>query len=209
MQLFASRPQPASLSLCIPAGTTVALIGESGAGKTTLLRLLARDQDPAAGEITAGGSSLRAFDPALWRQRLSVLDQDATLIDGTLAANLRLAAPAAPDAELRERLDELGLSHLPLSAWVGEGGARLSGGERQRVALARALLRASDVLLLDEPTAHLDADTERLAVQAIRRRRAGRTLILATHRPAPLALAQQLYRLQAGTLTPLEIPHGL
>ncbi|GGR07747.1 amino acid ABC transporter ATP-binding/permease protein [Deinococcus ruber] len=209
VHLFASSPQTAALNLSIPAGTTVALIGDSGAGKTTLLRLLARDHDPVGGNITAGGTSLRAFDPALWRQRLSVLDQDAALIDGTLAANLRLAAPAAPDAELRERLDELGLTHLPLTAWVGEGGARLSGGERQRVALARALLRPSDVLLLDEPTAHLDADTEPLAVQAIQRRRAGRTLILATHRPAPLALAQQIYRLHAGTLTLLEISHGL
>ena len=192
------------LNLNIPVGTSLAIIGESGAGKTTLLRLLARDLDPLAGEISANGISLKALDPARWREQFSVLDQDAALIDGTLAANLRLAAPDATDAELRERLDELGLTHLRLNDWIGEGGARLSGGERQRVALARALLRPSHILLLDEPTAHLDPASELLAVQAIQRRRAGRTLILATHQTAPLALADQIYRLQHGTLTRLE-----
>ncbi|WP_420597001.1 amino acid ABC transporter ATP-binding/permease protein [Deinococcus sp.] len=192
------------LNLNIPAGASLAVIGESGAGKTTLLRLLARDLDPLAGEISANGISLKALDPAHWGEQFSVLDQDAALIDGTLAANLRLAAPEASDAELRERLDELGLTHLKLNDWIGEGGARLSGGERQRVALARALLRPSRLLLLDEPTAHLDPASELLAVQAIERRRAGRTLILATHQAAPLALADQIYRLQHGTLTRLE-----
>ena len=195
------------LNLSIPAGAVLAVIGESGAGKTTLLRLLARDLDPLVGEITADGLSLSAFDPPHWRQQFSILDQDAALIDGTLAANLRLAAPEASDAELRERLDELGLPHLKLNDWIGEGGARLSGGERQRVALARALLRPSHILLLDEPTAHLDPASELLAVQAIERRRAGRTLILATHQAAPLALADTVHRLHAGTL--MELPHGL
>ena len=94
-----------------------------------------------------------------------------------------------------------------MNDWIGEGGARLSGGERQRVALARALLRPSQILILDEPTAHLDPASERLAVRAIKRRRAGRTLILATHQAAPLALAEHLYRLHQGTLT--ELDHGL
>ena len=200
------------LNLTVPAGAALAIIGESGAGKTTLLRLLARDLDPLAGEITANGISLKALDPARWREQFSVLDQDAALIDGTLAANLRLALPSASDAELRERLDELGLPHLKLNDWIGEGGARLSGGERQRVALARALLRPSQILILDEPTAHLDPASEALAVQAIERRRANRTLILATHQAAPLALADQTYllqhsRLHQGTLT--ELDHGL
>lgn len=196
-----------AVNLDIPAGASVALIGESGAGKTTLLRLLARDLDPVVGEISANGILLKAFDPAHWREHLSILDQDAALIDGTLAANLRLASPTATEAELRERLDELGLPHLELNDWIGEGGAKLSGGERQRVALARALLRPSDILLLDEPTAHLDPASETLAVQAVQRRRAGRTLILATHQRAPLALADQIYRLQYGILT--ELDHGL
>ena len=209
VHLFAQSRQPIAHSLHLPHGSTVAIIGESGAGKTTLLRLLARDHDPAAGDIEAGGVSLKSFDLALWGRQLSLLDQDAALLDGTVAANLRLAQPDATDAELRERLDELGLPHLPLNAWVGEGGARLSGGERQRLALARALLRPSNILLLDEPTAHLDADAEQLAVQAIERRRAGRTLIFATHRPAPLELAQRIYRLHAGTLTLLETRYGL
>ncbi|TSA83114.1 ATP-binding cassette domain-containing protein [Deinococcus detaillensis] len=198
---------PSRLTHSFPHGSATAIIGESGAGKTTLLRLLARDLDPASGQISVGGTPLTQLDPAAWRTQLSILDQDAALMDGTVAANLRLALPTASDAELRERLDELGLSHLNLDNWIGEGGAKLSGGERQRVALARALLRPSAVLILDEPTAHLDPVSEGLAVAAIQRRRAGRTLIFATHHTAPLSLADTLCRLHQGNLT--ELPHGL
>ncbi len=188
------------LNLSVPAGASVALIGESGAGKTTLLRLLTRDLDPQGGRVTRGGQPLPNLDPGALLQRVAVLDQDAPLLDASVRDNLRLGNPDAPEGRLRDLLDRLGLHALHLDDWVGEGGARLSGGQRQRLALARTLLKPSDTLILDEPTAQLDPESEARALRVIQEERAHRTLILATHRAPPLALAQRTYRLHAGKL---------
>ncbi|GGL00122.1 thiol reductant ABC exporter subunit CydC [Deinococcus radiotolerans] len=191
------------VTLHLPAGARVAVTGPSGAGKSTLLGLISRDLDPTAGRVTLGGTDLRALALADLRARLSLHEQDAPLLDGTVEENLRLGGPHAPPERLRELLDDLGLEDLTLDTWVGEGGTRLSGGQRARVSLARALLKPADVLLLDEPTAHLDPDTEARVLRVIHRECAGRSLLLVTHRPAPLALADQVYRLQDGHLHPL------
>ncbi|MXV21156.1 ATP-binding cassette domain-containing protein, partial [Deinococcus xianganensis] len=191
------------VTLPLPPGARVAVTGPSGAGKSTLLGLISRDLDPTAGRVTLGGTDLRALALADLRARLSLHEQDAPLLDGTVEENLRLGDPHAPPGRLRALLDDLGLADLPLDTWVGEGGTRLSGGQRARVSLARALLKRSDVLLLDEPTAHLDPDTEARVLRVLGRECAGRTLLLVTHRPAPLALADQVYRLQDGHLHPL------
>ncbi|WP_288433575.1 ATP-binding cassette domain-containing protein [uncultured Deinococcus sp.] len=190
-------------ALTLYPGERVALTGESGGGKTTLLRLIARDLDPDGGAVLVSGTDLRDLDPAAWRGALSLHEQHAPVLDGTLRENLRLGDPAATEARLRALLDDLGLAHLPLDNWVGEGGTRLSGGERARVSLARALLRPSPLLLLDEPTAHLDPDTEAQVLAVLEREAAGRTLLLVTHRPAPLALAERVLELRGGQLWPL------
>ncbi|MFC3832925.1 MULTISPECIES: amino acid ABC transporter ATP-binding/permease protein [Deinococcus] len=190
------------VSLRLAAGERVALSGASGAGKTTLLALLCRDLDPDGGQVTFGGRDLRGLDPAALRRRLSLHEQGAPLLDGTLSENLRLGDHGAPDETLRALLDDLGLTDLPLDLWVGEGGSRLSGGQRARVSLARALLKPSEALLLDEPTAFLDDEAEARALQVIERERRGRALLIVTHRAAPLAMADVQYVLHEGILSP-------
>ncbi|BDP44567.1 thiol reductant ABC exporter subunit CydC (plasmid) [Deinococcus aetherius] len=188
------------VSLRLRAGESLGISGPSGGGKTTLIRLLTRDLDPDAGQVTLNGADLRDLDLATLRARISLHEQDAPLLDGTLRENLRLGDHHAPDPRLRALLDDLGLPHLDLDTWVGEGGTRLSGGERARVSLARALLGPGDLLLLDEPTAHLDAATEARVLRVIGRERAGRALLIVTHRAAPLALTGRHLTLRSGHL---------
>ncbi|GGL98954.1 thiol reductant ABC exporter subunit CydC [Deinococcus aerophilus] len=191
-----------SLNLDLRAGETLAISGPSGGGKTTLARLLSRDLDPDGGRVTLNGADLRTLDLAGLRARLSLHEQDAPLLDGTLRENLHLGDHRASDERLRAVLDGLGLGHLDLNAWVGEGGTRLSGGERARVSVARALLRPAEMLLLDEPTAHLDPETEQRVLAFIAREWSGRGLLIVTHRTAPLGLAQRHLILRAGQLVP-------
>ncbi|SDD21564.1 ATP-binding cassette, subfamily C [Geodermatophilus telluris] len=150
----------AGLDLALPDGAKVALTGRSGAGKSTVLDLALRARDPDAGRVTLGGTDLRDLPLDGVRSRLAWAAQAPQLLGGTLAGNLRLGRHDATDAELLAVLDDVGLGHLAaapgLDGWVGEAGERLSAGERARVGLARALLSPADVLLLDEPTAHLD-----------------------------------------------------
>ena len=186
-------------------GECVALTGPSGSGKTTLASLFSRDLDPDEGQVTLGGTDLRALALPTLRRRLSLHEQRPGLLGGRLDENLRLADPAAPDGRLRALLDSLGLAHLPLDLWVSEDGP-LSGGERARVSLARALLAPGDLLVLDEPTAHLDPDTEAAVLGVIARERRGRALLLISHRPAPLALADTTYSLGGGELRALPAP---
>nr|WP_246351386.1 thiol reductant ABC exporter subunit CydC [Deinobacterium chartae] len=193
------------VELTVRPGERIGLTGPSGSGKTTLAALLLRFLDPTSGRITLGGVDLRDLELEKARAQIAWMPQEAPLLEGTLRANLRLGNASVSDLELEELLHELRLEALltragGLSGWLGEGGARLSGGERQRVALARALLRDAPIVLLDEPTAHLDPVTERAVLSAIERRLNGRSLLLITHRPAPLALASRHVRLEAGRL---------
>lgn len=188
------------VNLDIRAGETLAISGPSGGGKTTLARLLSRDLDPDGGRVTLNGIDLRDLAPADVRKQLSIHEQDAPLLDGTLRENLLLGDHHAPDERLRGLLDSLGLAHLNLNAWVGEGGTLLSGGERARVSLARALLRPAELLILDEPTAHLDTETESCVLDVVAREWAGRAVLIVTHREAPLRLAQCHLILRGGHL---------
>jgi ATP-binding cassette subfamily C protein CydD len=194
------------LTLEIPAGSTVALVGPTGAGKTTVASLLLRFLEPSAGRLYADAEPLDGLSPEEWRRRVAWVPQRPRLLHGTLRENLLLARPGAPESELRlslrrARLDAL-VEELPdgLDTHIGEGGARLSGGEGQRLALARAFLKDAPVLVLDEPTAQLDAETEAELVESLRDLQKGRTVLLVAHRLATAAAADRVAVLAAGRI---------
>jgi ATP-binding cassette subfamily C protein CydC len=175
------------LSLKVAPGETVALLGPTGCGKTTLLQLLTRAWDLQEGEITLQGRPLTQWrEPAL-RAAIGVVSQRVHLFNQTLRDNLLLAAPGSSDAELSAVLEQVGLEKLltaseGLNAWLGEGGRQLSGGELRRLAIARALLHDAPIMLLDEPTEGLDAETEQQILALLARVTAHKTVIMVTHR---------------------------
>jgi thiol reductant ABC exporter CydC subunit len=195
------------VSLVIPAGRRVAITGPSGSGKTTLAMVLLRFLDPAAGTVTLGGVDITTVDGDALRTIVGLCAQDAHIFDSTLAENLRLARPAASDAELREALDRARLldwaDSLPdgLDTAVGEHGARLSGGQRQRLALARVLLADFPVVILDEPAEHLDEETAAALTHDLLSATRDRTVLLITHRTSMLAAADHAVVLCDGMIT--------
>ncbi|MFD8279465.1 thiol reductant ABC exporter subunit CydD [Streptomyces solisilvae] len=196
-----AEPSLARTSFEIRAGETVAVVGPSGAGKTTLLNAVLGFAAPHEGRVLIGGRDLASLDPESWRRQIAWVPQRPYLFAGTIAENVRLARPDADDEAVRTALrdaDALGfVSVLPggIETRLGEMGAGLSAGQRQRIALARAFLADRPVLLLDEPTANLDGETEASVVEAVRRLAEGRTVLLVVHRPALLPLADRVLRL--------------
>ncbi|MGV9941768.1 thiol reductant ABC exporter subunit CydD [Streptomyces sp. NPDC003401] len=190
------------VSFAITPGETVALVGPSGAGKSTLLSALLGFVRPTGGRVSVGGADLADIDLEQWRSRIAWVPQHPHLHAGTIAENVRLARPDADDAAVRRALGDAGalefVDELPDGAAtvLGEDGAGLSAGQRQRLALARAFLADRPVLLLDEPTAALDGETEAEVVAAVRRLAVGRTVLLVVHRPALLAVADRVVRLE-------------
>ncbi|MEU1617348.1 thiol reductant ABC exporter subunit CydD [Streptomyces sp. NPDC005722] len=182
------------VSLRVSPGETIALTGPSAIGKSTLLSVLLGFTEPTAGRVLADGTDLAAHDPAGWHGQIAWVPQRPHLFAGTIADNVRLARPDAGPAEVRAALLDAGAPELDPATAVGEGGAGLSAGQRQRVALARAFLADRPLLLLDEPTAALDGETEAAVVDAVRRLAAGRTVLLVVHRPALLAVADRTLR---------------
>jgi thiol reductant ABC exporter CydC subunit len=192
------------VSLRLEPGRRVAVVGPSGSGKSTLVHLLLRFWDVPPGAYLLDGADARAWPSDRVRSAFAFAAQRVHLFTGTLRENLALAAPGAGDDELRAalaaaRLDDL-VARLPpgLDTWLGEQGLRLSGGERQRLALARALLRDAPFLLLDEPTAHLDAVAEREVMSAIVRAGDGRATLLVTHRLVSLDAFDEVLVLERG-----------
>ncbi|MBL0886031.1 ABC transporter ATP-binding protein [Myceligenerans sp. I2] len=176
------------LTFTVPPGAVVALVGRSGAGKTTTGHLVTRMYDPTSGSVAIAGQDLRGVTLASLRATVGVVSQEAHLFHDTVAANLRYARPGATDAEIeqamrRARIWDL-VSRLPQGAdtVVGDRGYRLSGGERQRLAIARLLLKAPDVVILDEATAHLDSESEAAVQAALNEALAGRTSLVIAHR---------------------------
>ncbi|MFK4146160.1 thiol reductant ABC exporter subunit CydD [Streptomyces sp. NPDC004065] len=190
------------VSFTVEPGETVALVGPSGAGKSTLLNVLLGFVRPTTGRVSVGGVDLTALDPEQWHARIAWVPQRPHLYAGTIAENVRLARPGAGTAAVRGALADAGalefVDALPqgMETVLGEDGAGLSAGQRQRLALARAFLADRPVLLLDEPTAALDGATEAEVVEAVRRLSAGRTVLLVVHRPALLAVADRIVRLE-------------
>ncbi|MGW6099130.1 thiol reductant ABC exporter subunit CydD [Streptomyces sp. NPDC055157] len=199
-----AEPSLDGASLVVDEGETVALVGPSGVGKSTLLNVVLGFAAPDEGRIRVGGVDLATLTPERWRERIAWVPQRPQLFAGTIAENVRLARPDADDSAVTAALRDAGaydfVAELPDGAQtlLGEDGAGLSAGQRQRLALARAFLADRPLLLLDEPTASLDGETEAGIVEAVRRLAAGRTVLLVVHRPALLAIADRVVVLEPG-----------
>lgn len=203
-----------NVSFDASVGSITAIVGPSGAGKSTLLSLLLRLADPDGGQISIDGAPLSRFRRASLRSRVSVALQEPLLFGGSIAENIRWAAPAASDDEVRRAAGvacaDAFIEALPdgYDTMLGERGVKLSTGQRQRISIARAVLKDPSVLLLDEPTAALDAATEERLVESLRAWGRDRTLLVVTHRPATAAMADQVLALDHGRVRSLTTSRG-
>ncbi len=194
------------VSLELLPGRTVALVGPSGAGKSTLARLLMRLADPSDGRITCAGVDLRELELGRWRSRIAWVPQRPTLFAGSVAENIALYSPDASRPEIRWAAAAANASELidalpaGLDTPVGEGARRLSAGQAQRVALARAFLADRPLLIMDEPTAHLDDGSVATVIEAIARLARGRTTLLIAHEPLLADMAEEVYLVEDGRL---------
>jgi ATP-binding cassette subfamily C protein CydD len=186
------------LSFRVGKGEILLLTGASGAGKSTIMDLILGFVEPQAGKITVNGASLEALVPAARAKMIGWIGQKPVIFAGTIEENIRFGNPAASDTELADavrwaHLQEL-VNNLPkgLQTQVGEGGFGLSGGQAQRIAIARAFLKNAPLLLLDEPTAHLDPATERDVLESLRHLALGRTVVLATHSSMAMDFAKTI-----------------
>ena len=201
------EPALSGVNLRLDPGRRVALVGPSGAGKTTVVNLLLRFLDPEEGRVTLAGRDLREYRQEDVRRTFALAGQEAHVFDSTIRENLRLARPAASENELHEVLDRVRLAEwvagLPegIDTRVGEEGTELSGGQRQRVVLARALLADAPVLVLDEPTAHLDPATAEALMDDVLGAAEERTVLLITHRQEGLARMDEVHTLVHGRTT--------
>ncbi|MBS9425650.1 heme ABC transporter ATP-binding protein/permease CydC [Photorhabdus caribbeanensis] len=194
-----------NVSLCLKAGEHIALLGKTGCGKSTLLQLLTRAWDVDSGTICLNQQPITAYDESTLRSMISVVPQRVHVFSHTLRQNLLLAKPNAADNELETVLKQVGLSNLletdeGLNCWMGEGGRQLSGGEQRRLGIARALLHSAPVMLLDEPTEGLDADTEQQILSLLRQYCQHKSLIIVTHRLYGLDHMDRIYVMDGGTI---------
>jgi ABC-type multidrug transport system fused ATPase/permease subunit len=203
---YGREPVIKGITLDVPAGGCIALVGESGGGKSTMAKLIARFYDPDEGAVRVDGVDLRELELRSYRRQLGVVLQDPFLFSGTIADNVRFARPDATDAEVEEvaravgvdkiaaRFDE-GLEHV-----VREGGSGLSAGERQLISIARALLADPRILILDEATSNIDRPTEILIERALDRLLHGRTSIIIAHRLATVRRADEILVIDHGRI---------
>ncbi|MDP3972793.1 MAG: thiol reductant ABC exporter subunit CydD [Candidatus Nanopelagicales bacterium] len=208
------RPALDGINFEVEPGRITALVGPSGSGKSTVLALLARFVEPTSGDfqVDADGRSIdiSRIEPALWRTRICWIGQQPHLLPGSLAENVRLAAPTATDEQVIDALAAVGLDswmeHLPagLDTRIGDGGRSLSAGQARRIAFARILCADPQLVLLDEPTAALDGDSEDELIEQIVRLAEGRTVVIVAHRESLMRIADVLVEVrdgQAGVLT--------
>ncbi len=194
------------VSLTIPQGCKIAIVGDSGAGKSTLLQLILRFYDPQQGNIDYAGIDYKQLKTDQLMEQFSVLSQRTELFSATIKQNLLIAKPTASAFEIKQAIEMAGLTRfidkLPdgLNTWIGEHGSKVSGGEARRIALARMYLKNAPVILLDEPTEGLDKDTEKEVLNALEIIAKDKTLIMVTHRKAGLRLVDKVYKLNKGSL---------
>jgi thiol reductant ABC exporter CydD subunit len=198
------------LDLELLPGEMLALVGESGCGKSTVAQLLLCLIEPAAGRIVAGGVDLARCDRERWRRQIAWVPQHPTLFRGTVSENIRLGDPHASEQRVCEAAALAGAARfidaLPngYETGIGDGGRRLSPGERRRIGLARAFLRDAPLVVLDEPTADLDARNVEIVSEAVQRLRRGRTMLVIAHRAELIAQADRVVRLVGGAAVELE-----
>jgi ABC-type multidrug transport system fused ATPase/permease subunit len=192
--------------LRLESGRRIALVGPSGAGKTTIANLLVRFLDPECGRVTLAGRDLRDYRQEDVRRAISVAGQDSHLFSTTIRDNVAFGRPDASDGEVEDALRRARIldwvQSLP-DGWntlVGEEGRELSGGQRQRLVVARALLAGAPVLVLDEPTAHLDPETAAELIDDVLEANRDRTTLLITHRAEGLARMDEVLKLENGVL---------
>ncbi|MEP7023570.1 MAG: ABC transporter ATP-binding protein [Actinomycetota bacterium] len=216
----ADRPAVTGVDLDVPAGSALALVGETGSGKTTLASLIARLYDPSSGRVTIDGIDIRDLRLTDLAAVVGVVSQETYLLHTTVRENLRYAKPTATDAEIEAAARAAQIHGLIASlpdgydTMVGSRGHRFSGGEKQRIAIARTLLRDPRVLVLDEATSALDTETERAVQQAFDHLAQGRTTITIAHRLSTVRGADQIavldhgHLIEAGTHTSLLAENG-
>jgi ATP-binding cassette, subfamily B, bacterial len=192
------------VTLDVPAGTSLALVGETGSGKSTIAGLIARLHDPTAGRVTIDGVDIRSLSLGDLAQIVGVVSQETYLLHTTVRENLRYAKPDATDYEIEDaaraaQIHDL-IADLPdgYDTMVGSRGHRFSGGEKQRIAIARTLLRDPRILVLDEATSALDTETERAVQQAFDNLSLGRTTVTIAHRLSTVRDADQIVVLDHG-----------
>ncbi|EKO3929523.1 cysteine/glutathione ABC transporter ATP-binding protein/permease CydC [Vibrio fluvialis] len=207
---YSGGEQPAlkDVSLTIPAGHKVAIVGQTGSGKSTLIQLLCRYWDAQQGDIRIAGTRLQEWKESDLRAAISVVSQRVDILNGSLRDNLIMAKPAANDNELSAMLERVGLGKLleapGLDAWLGDGGRQLSGGEKRRIGIARALLHNGPILLLDEPTEGLDKQTEQQIMALFKSHFENKTVIFITHRLVELETMDAVCLIEQGEI----VEHG-
>ena len=194
------------ISLEVPAGSSVALVGPSGGGKSTLMNLLLRFYDPQQGTITIDGINIAHVTQASLRQHIALVSQETVLFDDTVAANIAYGLPDATREQIEQAAKDAA-AHEFISAMedgyntrIGPRGVKLSGGQRQRLAIARALLKDAPILLLDEATSALDTQSEALVQAAIDRLMKGRTCVIVAHRLSTIAHVDKVYVMDGGKI---------
>jgi ABC-type multidrug transport system fused ATPase/permease subunit len=195
-----------SISFSLPQGKHIAIVGPSGEGKTTLVNLLLRFWDYEQGSIRLGGHELHQYQQDDIRNCIAIVSQNTYLFSATLRENLLIANPKAKEEDIIQATRGANLfdfiQSLPdgFNTWVGEHGLRLSAGERQRLTIARALLKDAPILILDEPTANLDSNTEMAVLDSIRKLAQGRSTITITQRFVDMQAMDEILVIQNGRI---------
>jgi ABC transporter fused permease/ATP-binding protein len=194
------------LQLRIGSGEKVALVGHSGAGKSTIVQLLLRFYEPEQGQILVDGQNINGYDLSAYRANLGIVPQEVILFGGSIRENIAYGRPRATEAEIRDAARKANalqfIENFPegFDTLVGERGVKLSGGQRQRVAIARAILKDPRILILDEATSSLDAESEHLVQTALDELMHGRTTIIIAHRLATIRKADRIYVISGGQI---------
>jgi ATP-binding cassette, subfamily B, bacterial MsbA len=193
-----------NLNMLIPGGKTTALVGPTGAGKSTILDLILRFYDPSEGSISIDGQDIRSVTISSLRSSVGFVSQEPAIFQGTIASNIRYGAPNASDDEVQRVAKLVGADQFieqlsdGYDARVGPRGVTLSGGQRQLIAIARAMLLNPPILLLDEPTASLDGESERQVRRALEQLMTGRTVVVIAHRLSTVTQADKIHVLDEG-----------